>query len=572
MSLQDIKDRVPTRVLDNGAIRYGVYDENGNLIRYEYMKREDEPVEEGTSINRTLFRNLQGDIYTGDRYSEPNSFNYELIEPGGTDDIFLKTWGTLKAYTEYVADDGTILKASGVRSETSTYAPVKAVDNDATTYWQSDSNTISWLQIELPKPREVTKVNTYIASSNASYFTQAIIQGSMNGLEWIDLATITENQTEATEIQLSNTGAYKFYRIYIELSTASYARVYLFQVLEYADIYKDVIDVDLPLTSYEKGKIVNLVGGRYIHTAGETVVTEDIIPKTWTFVSENVFESPEGIILSSSSNTTTSDELKKYAILACDGDNNTAWTTELATSLNPWIKLQFPYHIKITKMRVRASYVTTAYTNVKIQGSNDNINWHDLYVTSTILSSLQEITLDNPDYYIYYRFYYTFPNTAGRATLYELQVAECIQPSIIEHRESLENPYLNINNLGKKQINGTIHYGEKNSLVYNGQSWDILKNFVAGSYVETSNASGTRYVDIGINYKYIIITSPNEVKGDYNNNPLILIRDIAPEGYLYYYVGSSGTRSQLVQIDGDKLRLTSQTWATNFSFSYIAFC
>ena len=54
MSILEIKDRIPTQVLDNGAIRYGVYDENNNLLRYEYMKREDEPIEEGTPVNKVL--------------------------------------------------------------------------------------------------------------------------------------------------------------------------------------------------------------------------------------------------------------------------------------------------------------------------------------------------------------------------------------------------------------------------------------------------------------------------------------------------------------------------------------
>ncbi len=67
--IEDIKDRIPVNVLNNGAVRYGVYDENNNLLRYEYIKREDEPLESGTSINRGLFRNLQGDLYTVDRYN-----------------------------------------------------------------------------------------------------------------------------------------------------------------------------------------------------------------------------------------------------------------------------------------------------------------------------------------------------------------------------------------------------------------------------------------------------------------------------------------------------------------------
>lgn len=45
-------DRTPTKVLANGAIRYGVYDEAGNFLRYEYIKPEDEPTQEGTPINK----------------------------------------------------------------------------------------------------------------------------------------------------------------------------------------------------------------------------------------------------------------------------------------------------------------------------------------------------------------------------------------------------------------------------------------------------------------------------------------------------------------------------------------
>ena len=55
MSVIDVKDRIPTNVLSNEAVRYGVYDEEGKLLRYEYMKREDEPVEEGSAINKVFF-------------------------------------------------------------------------------------------------------------------------------------------------------------------------------------------------------------------------------------------------------------------------------------------------------------------------------------------------------------------------------------------------------------------------------------------------------------------------------------------------------------------------------------
>lgn len=47
-----MKDRQPTKILANGAIRYGIYNEDGTLNHYEYMKREDSPTVEGTPLNK----------------------------------------------------------------------------------------------------------------------------------------------------------------------------------------------------------------------------------------------------------------------------------------------------------------------------------------------------------------------------------------------------------------------------------------------------------------------------------------------------------------------------------------
>lgn len=45
-----MKDRIPTKILSNGALRYGVYDEAETLLRYEYIKPEDEPTQEGNPL------------------------------------------------------------------------------------------------------------------------------------------------------------------------------------------------------------------------------------------------------------------------------------------------------------------------------------------------------------------------------------------------------------------------------------------------------------------------------------------------------------------------------------------
>ena len=47
-----MRDRESKKTLGNGAVRYGIYDEGGTLLRYEYIKLEDEPTVEGSIYNR----------------------------------------------------------------------------------------------------------------------------------------------------------------------------------------------------------------------------------------------------------------------------------------------------------------------------------------------------------------------------------------------------------------------------------------------------------------------------------------------------------------------------------------
>lgn len=47
-----MKDRRPTMVLENGAVRYGIYDELGTLLRYEYIRPEDAPTQLGTPLTK----------------------------------------------------------------------------------------------------------------------------------------------------------------------------------------------------------------------------------------------------------------------------------------------------------------------------------------------------------------------------------------------------------------------------------------------------------------------------------------------------------------------------------------
>lgn len=55
----NVKDRIPTKVLSNGALQYGIYNEDEILQRKEYIRLEDEPEEIGTPIDRILFESIK---------------------------------------------------------------------------------------------------------------------------------------------------------------------------------------------------------------------------------------------------------------------------------------------------------------------------------------------------------------------------------------------------------------------------------------------------------------------------------------------------------------------------------
>lgn len=89
-----MKDRTPTQVLANGAIRYGIYDSEGTLLRYEYTKPEDEPTQEGTPLNKATLlsdKTAEGLGLSGD----PSVNDAINVARGNVGDIMLTTKSTL---------------------------------------------------------------------------------------------------------------------------------------------------------------------------------------------------------------------------------------------------------------------------------------------------------------------------------------------------------------------------------------------------------------------------------------------------------------------------------------------
>ena len=559
MSILDVKDRVPTNVLSNNAVRYGIYDENGKLIRYEYIKREDEPVEEGTAINRALFNNIQGDLYTSDRYNKPVIVE-EQKEAFILGNVFPTAWRAVVTGKEYEGIDGSKLVASSYQAK---YTADQALDGENTTAWHADidieGNKVHTVTIELPEPKKIRQVYIAMYEGTTPKINKIYIQGSKDGTEYINLYDVGTNlgveDITASTVLLENIDYYKFYRVYINGDASYGLGIKNFECKEYWGMKKVYTNnLSLPLTSYEAGKIVNIEGLSYT-SLEETLVSGDIIPKTWTAIDDLNYISEEGIQLTASRASEGYDPSR-----VCDGNISTSWKTGDSSSISTsWVKLKFTKPTKITKMKKKINVSMDKLDNAKIQGSNDDSTWFELFSQGSTDDALTEVTLKNAGHYLYYRLVVTTKkNGTSYLTpiVYEWQASEYFEETEVTVN-SFENPYLNINNLGTKLINGTIQAGEKYSLVYNGESWDILVEVVSGTYTgdhSYSTGSGSQVIQLGFTPKAVIVFdtagrtyAPGDAYNSYygaiairgsvisfDDHPILEIVDGGFEVYFYY--------------------------------------
>lgn len=172
-----------------------------------------------------------------------------------TDNLFLRIWRSTSSYTEFYANDGTRITASGYKNHTN--YPLTSVWNDSTSgCWNSGSVLQAWARIELPRLVKITKMMAYVKPTTESSLQNAKIQGSVNGIDWVDLSLIT-NFSSTAEIVLNNTNYYKYYQIIANNSVADEFLIYEWQAKEYfvkeqvpSAEHKDKIQVYKPFTGY----------------------------------------------------------------------------------------------------------------------------------------------------------------------------------------------------------------------------------------------------------------------------------------------------------------------------------
>ncbi|MBR6613161.1 MAG: discoidin domain-containing protein [Clostridia bacterium] len=182
---------------------------------------------------------------------------------------------------------------------------------------------------------------------------------------------------------------------------------------------------DNNLDAVKANGIAHKVKKVYVGVDGERAVSEDIIPKTWeTITTGTHYKTSNGIEISASGNYDAKETYYPYR--ACDGTTS-AWTSNSATQ--HWIKLKFPKPEKITKFKMRFGGFTVSsyYSNAVMQGSKNGNDWTTLYTATTeFMNDLAEMTLNNTDFYNYYRLVLNC-SPAASVFVQEWEVSEYVE-------------------------------------------------------------------------------------------------------------------------------------------------
>lgn len=190
------------------------------------MVRADSPTVEGTPIDKAAFDSIIQSRLTG-RYYAPAYARSELSSITGLTANPIPTSG-------WVFADGVTTNGGYKATAKDGNADVIEVFDTSTSTGISTLNSAEyWVQIELPQAITVKKVQTYVYTIDTGVTITTFVQGSNDAASWTTLATISGNQTGNTEVTLTKTGEYKFYRLYMTSPTAATLRFYAFAFTSY---------------------------------------------------------------------------------------------------------------------------------------------------------------------------------------------------------------------------------------------------------------------------------------------------------------------------------------------------
>ena len=336
--------------------------------------------------------------------------------------IIPSVW-TEQSTTQYTAKDGTILTASSTYA-TSTIPPY-AFDGISWKWESTSGKYYPWIKLKFPEARKIINMKTHCTFSATYGELNGIkIQGSNDDSVWTDLYTIEEAQTELTEIELSNTDFYKFYRIYFDHTNTVMASVHEWQVSKYVALSPqsgtalqsgtsgDTIQIAVPLTDGESTGHKDIVSIYTVEveepdepvepTYTYADFTSNVVPTTWT-------GSSDGLSATTSNDygewkvevLSVEDSSSTPVIKAVDGSTSTTYRTgDYCTNTIPdYFVVLPPQGVSIKPTKISMYYQYMGSTS-KIEGYNGS-SWVDLGAKFTYSTSAKEtvFSVSSNEYY-----------------------------------------------------------------------------------------------------------------------------------------------------------------------------
>ena len=379
---------------------------NGNLISDDIIVDEYE-----TQVRKTTTSQFDG---VAKEVAE--TYDTVLVQ----EDIIPKTWTEVTVGTEYIAEDGTELTASSYRTDTNSYAYYAC--SNAGTSWQSNpssSVTSAWLQLKFAKSIKITKIKLN-KDYNGSHTSFVKIQGSNNGIEWVDLYICSDEYSGTLEeITLTSSMYAQYYRIYSEFDKEYSLTVTDWQVSEYEAIEKgkDLVSI-YTLPQYEYAEF-----------------TSNPAPTSWDtqIVAYKEYESSNdlGIWRIQASSVQQSNVTKRKVIYAFDGTETDAWQSNTDTPDGEYIAIYLPEGIEI-----KPKVIDLIYENLEAGSSIQGLNmktgeWEDIVSLERAINQINLTCSVNTNYYGAFKIRMLDYSTSYHV-VYNFQITEGTIRKVIE--------------------------------------------------------------------------------------------------------------------------------------------
>lgn len=460
--MKDVKNRVP-RYPNRKKITY----EDGTSI-YATMEYADDPMEDGTPIDEALFKSIQGDIYRIDKYTRPTYVSGEKTDTTVQSGEYIGLWGN-----SHYAKFGITVSASNEDGENYAYRAMNGVEG----YWSGSSvptiATPVLFTVQLNEPI-VLKAFKIIGGSENLYCKTFTLQGSVDGDNYYDIMSVSNNTSAEKEYNTNNETYYKYYRLSITESSSfeAYPAILEFNITKWIEMlkYNQITLNGIPLTEYANNQRLLLD----IKDTCDELFTNNIFPPMMT-TSEN------GYLIQSSG-----DYINTSIIDAFDYDDTYTYWRSLETQTERYIMITMPINVVPSRFKIKMANVS----NGKIQGSTDGDNWDDLLlnISATDLTTLEN-DVETTKKYRYFRFIFNANVENTSSLIYSFEVT---RGYISGFNYSLKT-YININSLGDREVDSDSIVEEGNyEFVYSANNMKYqayLNSFSRASVANTFTAA-----------------------------------------------------------------------------------